>query len=594
LPAGAGGAHSLYGALAGQVNAIRQFNRLQLDDPGETIRDFDLAQSQATDAIFGPEETARLHMSDADLRISRTGSRLLELAPVSFAEAPGHEEIRKRFAAASWDVATAAHSFDPPVAGMQSPGAAEREWQYTGLATDDATVVRQFPPRFGTAGSKIAAGAWNDPFRWEVRQILGQAVRNGELNTVAGKRTMRRLIRKLSFNAVAERVTNPADPLFDRTVDIDGDGAADGQGELRLRSLTPHPTPTAPGGPLLDAAEIVGPPGHPAGAAASYKSTTLLPNVPRFGLSDDRVGTTIPNLRAARAGSPNVGLHTWDFNGLVGQPALRAQEWHARRDRQNLARDIYVLLYTVGGVDPVAPNRDYTTDNAGHAIYSEEQLREMAQLAVNIVDAMDSDPVRTLFVFDKNLANGYTAFDDGYANPPAPNNANRGMVVGVERQELAISEVLANIAWAEEKSFDGMGDLDGAGDLADHPLTEWNDAGSGAGELNDFLFIELAYTGPGELNFADNPATSVQGDPGENFRIVVRNPRDTWQFREDANGLMDADLQARAIIPRAGSLSAARPYFTIASANDQYVPGMTFNAADARSRMRVNFKQTLS
>ncbi|MEM9700995.1 MAG: hypothetical protein AAF907_00970, partial [Planctomycetota bacterium] len=170
----------------------------------------------------------------------------------------------------------------------------------------------------------------------------------------------------------------------------------------------------------------------------------------------------------------------------------------------------------------------------------------------------------------------------------------RGMVVGVERQELAISEVLANIAWAEEKSFDGMGDLDGAGDLADHPLTEWNDAGSGSGELNDFLFIELAYTGPGELNFADNPATSVQGDPGENFRIVVRNPRDTWQYREDANGLMDTDLQARAIIPRAGSLSAARPYFTIASANDQYVPGMTFNAADARSRMRVNFKQTLS
>ncbi|NNJ25631.1 hypothetical protein [Alienimonas chondri] len=572
-------APSSYGALTGQLNAVRQFNRLQVDDPAETIRDFDLAQSQTTDALFGPAETARLHMSDADYRIAKTSSRLLELAPVSFAEAPKHELIRQRFTTVSWDVATSAGRFEAPVAGIQSPGATDRDWENSQLTAADVPSAtnppRVFPPVFGGT-----YGDANDPFRAEVRAILAHAARNVEINNPAQKRVLRGLVRKLSFNAVAERVTNPADPLFDRTaaIDVDGDGTDDGQGELRLRTLTPHPTQTSGATPQpFEATEVLGPVGHP--ALANYKNTTG--SIPRFGISDE-------GLRSAALASPGTGLLTWDFSNINGQQALRAQEWHARRDRQNLARDIYVLLYTVGGVNPTNATLDYTGDNAGHAIYSEEQLREMAQLAVNVVDAMDPDPVRTLFVYDKDLSNGYTYYDDGYANPPGPTAAGRGMVVGVERQEVAISEALANITWAEENF--NQADASDRGNQVNHVLTEWDDSGVATGGPQDFLFLELAYTGPGELNFAEHPVTD---EPGENYRIIVRDPRDTRQFREDAGALGQSGMQARAIIPRAGKLTAARPYYTIANANDGYIDGSPlFNTAAARSRMRVNLSQT--
>ncbi|QDT15357.1 hypothetical protein [Alienimonas californiensis] len=566
-------AASLYGAAAGQMNNFEQYHRLQIDEPAETIRDFDLAQSQSSDQIFSPAETARLHMTDADYRIGKTTSRLLTLAPVSFAKAPEHERVRRRFTSVSWDVATTASRFEPPVAALQSPGASERAWEHNRLPSAAATDPRQFPPVFGN----VAAFDQNDPFRAPVRSILGQAVMNAEPTTLDGKRDLRRLMRKLSFNLVAERVTNPADPAFDRTA------GTNGHGEVRLRTLTPHPL-------NLAATEVIGPAGHP--AFADYTGTTN--TTPRFGVMEDNPipsdGVTRVNLRAAGGGA-GTGLLTWDFGGLSGQSALRAQEWHARRDRQNLARDIYVLLYTVGGVDPATPNKNYTGDNSAHALYSEEQLREMAQLAVNIVDAMDPDPVRTLFVYDKNLGNGYTPFDDGYANRPDPADNERGVVAGVERQELALSEVLANVSWAEDGT-------DGDGDPANHTLTEWNDAGKDE-TPHDFLFVELAYTGPGELNFAGgNPAING-GAPGENVRIVVRDPRNDRQFREDDGLVGTPAMSARAIIPRAGKLTAARPFYTVANAdayNDgsTYVDTMTYNAANARSRMRVNLNEQRS
>ena len=575
-------APSLYGAAAGQLrkNNLADRNRLEVDDPGETIRDFDLARGQREDAIFGPAETARLHMTDADYRIARTESRLLKLAPVSFSKDDDHERIRRRFTTASWDVATAAGPHEPPVAGMQSDGAAEREWERTGTASSADTVVRRFPPAFGST-----LGDANDPFRAEVRALLEQRTRNAEVNDpmnpdveTDAKRALRRLTRKLSFNAVVERVTNPADPLFDATV------GTNGLGEIRLRDLTPHPR-------NLTADKVLAPLGHP--ALANYEASTG--TTPRFGIGDEA-------LRTAAKANPGYGLLTWDFDvtaiANAGGNPLAAQEWHARRDRQNLARDLYVLLYTVGGVgtDASGAAKEYNTTNEPDAmtgerpLYTEDQLREMAQLAVNIVDATDPDPVRTLFVYDKNLHNGYTLDDDGYANPPGDADDERGLVAGVEKQQLAIAEVLANVTWAEEKPAGGGREPD----LVEHKLTEWKDTGTADGSPHDFLFVELAYTGPGVLNFARNPATSTDtvNNPGENFRIVVRDPRDKRQFRPaPAAEQSQTAIQARAIIPRAGKVSAARPYYTIANANSGYVD-FTDPDNTARSRMRVNLRQT--
>ncbi|MFK7822388.1 MAG: hypothetical protein AB8G99_27080 [Planctomycetaceae bacterium] len=176
-------------------------------------------------------------------------------------------------------------------------------------------------------------------------------------------------------------------------------------------------------------------------------------------------------------------------------------EYWARRDRQKMARDIYVLLYTLGGgndaVNYTSSNLTVTPDavpgrppiSATYRFYTQEQLRQMAQFAVNVVDALDRDNVATRFEYEKNrgdtinanegsvprtgwnthhhirtpaLVNGdpVVVTDDGFA-PWAPSaaratglaggydgnfaedSAERGVVYGVEKQELAFSEVLA-------------------------------------------------------------------------------------------------------------------------------------------------------
>ena len=572
---------SLYGALMGNLGgqALAGLNRLAVDHPAETIRDFAKADGQRSDAIFGPDETVALHLSDRDLQLTGVTGRLLDLVPASFVHAPHAQEVRRRFTTAAFDVTTAAVPFEPPA--VRSPTAEERQWEFHTEAADPSLPRtpprRTFPPTFGS----VAAYDPADPFRAEVRALLSQSGRNAELSNLGnppspeeealGDRRLRGLARRISLNGVVERVTNPDDPMYDATVDLNDDGTPDGQGELRIRPLTPHPRGLA-------AAPVFAPAGHPAGPAGSYAAESG--TTPRFGLPDDAPlrDPAAVSLATARAGSPGTGLVTWDFAGGVMSPAqaAQAQEWHARRDRQNLARDIYTLLYTLGGVEPANSKKDYTSvPNA----YTPEEAREMAQFAVNVVDAMDEDPVRTAFVYDLDLSDGYTPFDDGYALPPGRAAVDRGMVLGVERQDLALSEVLVNLAW-------GGKDRDDPTDPRDNKLTEWDDA-----VPQSFFFAELAYTGPGVLHFGTDPRTGAA--PAENWRVIVRDPRDGRQFRPASGAVLQNDsLRDHAVTPRAGYVSAQRPYYTIASAD----PGIeAFQGADGpRSRIRVNLEEDVS
>ncbi len=129
------------------------------------------------------------------------------------------------------------------------------------------------------------------------------------------------------------------------------------------------------------------------------------------------------------------------------QPAFppttdEAREYWARRDRQAMARDIYVMLATFCRGELGTPANP-VNPTAATAYASGEQralLREMAQFAVNVVDALDRDNVMTIFEYDINLSNGWNLDDDAYfANG---SETDRAVVVGVERQELALSETL--------------------------------------------------------------------------------------------------------------------------------------------------------
>ena len=131
-----------------------------------------------------------------------------------------------------------------------------------------------------------------------------------------------------------------------------------------------------------------------------------------------------------------------------------SQEYWARRDRQQMARDIYVLLYLLGHGDDSMD----TSQTAGSTLYTDAQLREMAQFAVNLVDGMDRDNVITRFEYDKDLSDGWNLDDDPYGPKESaaypvgdpkylaayPNDGiSRGEVFGVERLDLSISEAMA-------------------------------------------------------------------------------------------------------------------------------------------------------
>ena len=117
------------------------------------------------------------------------------------------------------------------------------------------------------------------------------------------------------------------------------------------------------------------------------------------------------------------------------------KEFWARRDRQQMARDIYVMLYTFcGGNDTIN-----LTSASGITSYPANTRRMMAQFAVNMVDALDRDNVITAFEYDNNLANGWNLDDDASSVSAAEGAlpaGERGVVFGVEAQELTFSEVL--------------------------------------------------------------------------------------------------------------------------------------------------------
>ena len=155
------------------------------------------------------------------------------------------------------------------------------------------------------------------------------------------------------------------------------------------------------------------------------------------------------------------------------QPPLIApadQEWWALADRQLLARDIYTLLYLFGS--DAAVGSPLQSD-----IYLPWQKLEMAQFAVNLVDAMDPDDVITEFRFDPNLANGWDLTVDN--SLPADGGSVPAVVYGVELQSLTISEVLC-IYQAKTPSNE------------DHSATAYDDGASNRW----FTHIELRNASP--------------------------------------------------------------------------------------------------
>ena len=83
-------------------------------------------------------------------------------------------------------------------------------------------------------------------------------------------------------------------------------------------------------------------------------------------------------------------------------------------------------------------------------VYTEDQLQEMAQFAVNLVDALDPDSNITLFEYDKDLSDGWNLDDNAYDATDDPHQrhthpVDRGLVYGIERQQLCLNESMVTL-----------------------------------------------------------------------------------------------------------------------------------------------------
>jgi len=233
------------------------------------------------------------------------------------------------------------------------------------------------------------------------------------------------------------------------------------------------------------------------------------------------------------------------------------QEYWARRDRQQLARDIYVLLYLLGHGDDSKSTA--TTANAspslttnGTTLYSEPQLREMAQFAVNVVDAMDRDNVMTRFEYDKDLSDGWNLDDDPYgtiesgatpySNMATNYNSNypydsavRGEVYGIESLDLTLNEamVINTVALTTGNSSN-----------QNPGCTPYDDA-----TPRNFAFVELFNRSPGPISFSAS----------EQWQIVLK---------QDANsGMSVTGFERRLSLGSGAGTVSAGGIYTVGSAD---------------------------
>lgn len=505
-----------------------------LDDPMETIADREKSGKER-DEVFGPDEIAFLHMTDADLENAGLTSRLQKLMPFSMASSADNDRaqgrwvqdpmmtgdwywqsgIREKFTTSSWDV-------------KQAAVPTFRAWE---LSADPDFVGPIFPPQFGAVEATRPYRS-EDPFRPVLRKLIHIEQDNWDTDKLTHqfRLNVNRLLTDDSGHPLPVFPTDPTSPMPPYI-------------SLDYRPLTPHITdPT-------DAASI----------------------------------TTLPVPGDA------------DYPPLYPPANSRHQEWWARRDRQLMARDIYVLLYTLGGgLDgtdygtlstlplgtAVTGQQDYRGGALGETrsrglnhprnalTYTTYQLREMAQFAVNMVDALDRDEIITKFEYDTNLSDGWNLNDDPYNNvgedgaplddPVHPEDTDiRGVVWGVESQEFTFSEAIVIRSTGS----------------TDHAASMWDEGG----DDQYHVFIELRNASPFDAHLASPDSTT----PASAIWRVVRDDNEDKVFNGFDNAFVFQEYFATNPV-------APGEIFTIGTTSFEETGGFTTPSGKRPSDFRID------
>ncbi len=517
------------------VTDVTQYYGVLVDEPDEVIVDMEKVR-RPYDEPFTPADLAFLHVSQTDQDNTGISSRLENLLPFNFGRAATvnarGNSIRKQFTTMSWgrkqfamaDSLKNRPNDDGSVSNLDTSNR-YLSWLFSADTNNDGKL--EFPPDFtnevdldfsgnlnytdwfgNTRGTNIEdldgsgsrdtnkiAGTALDPFRRPLRQLL--TVERG--NTTTPRQQM-----KLNINEVL---------VYDDT----GTGQT-----VTTRPLTPHPGEDVNDNGVLDPGE----------------------DLNGNGVLDNLTSTTINT--------------SWYAYNLPAYPptTTEQQEFWARYDRQSMARDIYVLLYTLGGSKD---NLDYRADNSGNALYTDTQMKEMAQFAVNVVDALDPDDVITRFEYDKNLHDGWGLGDNPYRSDDETTLASslgissqagqRGVVYGVEAQKLTLSEFLAIKAKKVE---------DSSMNAYNHDATEYNDE-----KDRYFTFIELRNAYHQTVSF-ENDAWQIRLEPRTDAAGISGDYSNLDSLSADPT--LD-DTHKRRVTLRSGSVGGGG-IFNIRSAGD--------------------------
>lgn len=239
----------------------------------------------------------------------------------------------------------------------------------------------------------------------------------------------------------------------------------------------------------------------------------------------------------------------------------------AHYERQLMARDIYTLLYTLcQGVDT-----DYRSSTAPTAA----QVREMAQFAVNVVDALDTDDIITAFYYDPDLstAGGGWPVATNTTDPTTPTHANATEVVyGVERQLLTFSEALAF----------RVGQV-----ATDSDMTIFDDTLTDATNGRRYVFFELQNVTPMKVPLATTASIDAATST---WRVTLQDGSNTAKSRVNfLSGLYNAQypstIQSDLTLPAAA-------VFTVGSQDGSDAIGGKYRTSDFRADINDPFDNT--
>ena len=409
-----------------------------VDEPDETFTEPSAAAQQPNDSIFGASENA-IQLSGQDFTTLGSPGRTPSLMPFNFVSNARAALIRQRFTSTSWDLKSFGKEFlGPDLTGGAGPWDARRLWEFSDLSgATPPTGPFRFPPNFGTTPlytvptapfttsddgkSSVSPGtnptavyplrtavanlvqilanpnqaSWVANTPYIVGAVLTPTPVNGQAYrcTSAGTSGANQPVWPTSAgNTVTDGTVTWTDigqsfvgvPLPQRLLSVNGltemyryNNESDSNGNpvyrFRFRPLTPHPSanPAATGSNVFLNTAIT--PFPPASQSITYPTVTFITEPEQLGIS-----ATPPT-----------------------QTYMQQQEWLARYDRQRMARDIYTLLYLMGGgADTQSTTSPYTIPNYAttsnslnlvtgtRPLYTDDQLQEMAQFAVNVVDAL--------------------------------------------------------------------------------------------------------------------------------------------------------------------------------------------------------------